>query len=51
VAGAVSLAKNVISGNALGVNVAGTVKSYGDNYINDNGTPVSGGGLTLVGTQ
>jgi hypothetical protein len=37
------LAKTVISGNDTGVNVAGgTVFSYGDNYINNNGTPVSG---------
>jgi hypothetical protein len=44
------LAKNVISGNATGVVVAGTVYSYGDNYINNNGTPVSGS-LTPVGMQ
>jgi Periplasmic copper-binding protein (NosD) len=45
------LAKNVISGNPSGVNVAGgTVVSYGDNYINDNTTPVSGS-LTPVSTQ
>jgi hypothetical protein len=38
------LAKTVISGNFTGVTVAGagTVKSYGDNYINDNTLPVSG---------
>jgi Right handed beta helix region len=36
------LAKTVISGNTVGVAVVGTVKSYGDNYINDNTTPVSG---------
>jgi hypothetical protein len=47
-----SLAKTVISGNQVGVQLAtGTVKSYGDNYINDNGTPVSGGSLTPVGMQ
>jgi hypothetical protein len=46
------LAKTVISGNANGVNVAGgTVKSYGDNYLNDNTTPVVGGSLTPVTTQ
>jgi hypothetical protein len=45
------LAKTVISGNATGVAlVGGTVKSYGDNYINDNTTPVSGS-LTPVSTQ
>jgi hypothetical protein len=45
------LAKNVISGNSVGVSVAaGTVKSYGDNYINDNTTPVAGS-LTPVTTQ
>jgi Periplasmic copper-binding protein (NosD) len=54
-AGAVAwLAKNVISGNTSGVSFAqngGPVNSYGDNYIRDNGTPVSGGNLTAVGTQ
>jgi hypothetical protein len=52
--GAIWLAKNVISGNGTGVIVSGsgTVRSYGDNYINDNGTPVSGpGSLTPVGMQ
>jgi hypothetical protein len=44
------LAKTVISGNGTGVVVMGTVNSYGDNYIRDNGTPVSGA-LTSVGTQ
>jgi hypothetical protein len=45
------LPKTVISGNQAGVIVAaGTVKSYGDNYINDNGTPVTGS-LTPVGMQ
>jgi Right handed beta helix region len=45
------LAKTVISGNGFGVNVlAGTVNSYGDNYIRNNGTPVSGS-LTPVTTQ
>jgi hypothetical protein len=47
------LAKTVISGNATGVNTTvgiGTVKSYGDNYLNDNGTPVSGS-LSPVTTQ
>jgi hypothetical protein len=39
------------SGNTFGVNISGvTVKSYGDNYILDNGTPVSGT-LTPVSTQ
>jgi hypothetical protein len=41
-AGTVSLAKSVISGNTTGVFALSIVKSYGDNYINDNGTPVSG---------
>jgi hypothetical protein len=46
------LAKNVISGNGIGVLVGGgTVNSYLDNYINNNGTPVSGGSLTPVGMQ
>jgi hypothetical protein len=46
------LAKTVISGNQFGVLQCGigTVKSYGDNYINDNGLPVSGS-LTPVGMQ
>jgi hypothetical protein len=44
------LAKTVISGNATGVLVAGTVNSYGDNYIRDNTTPVTGS-LTPVTTQ
>jgi hypothetical protein len=45
------LAKTVISGNPTGVNVSGgTVNSYGDNYIRDNTTPVSGS-LTPVSTQ
>ena len=44
------LAKNVISGNSIGVSVGGTVNSYGDNYIRNNGTPV-GGTLTPVTTQ
>jgi hypothetical protein len=45
------LAKNVISGNPTGVWVdGGTVKSYGDNYINDNTNPVIGS-LTPVGMQ
>jgi hypothetical protein len=45
------LAKTVISGNSLGVSVAGgIVNSYGDNYIKDNATPV-GGSLTPVATQ
>jgi hypothetical protein len=47
-----SLAKTVISGNQVGVELAtGTVKSYGDNYLNDNMTPVSGGSLTPVMMQ
>jgi hypothetical protein len=46
------LAKSVISGNTNGVNVGGPVNSYGDNYIRDNGTPVTGGGsFTTVTTQ
>jgi hypothetical protein len=41
----------VISGNTTGVYTGcGNVKSYGDNYINDNGTPVMGT-LTPVGMQ
>jgi hypothetical protein len=44
------LAKTVISGNGTGVFVNGTVKSYGDNYINNNTTPVNGS-LTPVSTQ
>jgi hypothetical protein len=45
------LAKTVISGNQTGVNVSGGfVDSYGDNYINDNMTPVMGS-LTPVGMQ
>jgi hypothetical protein len=48
VSGVTWLAKNVISGNNIGVSVfAGAVKSYGDNYIND---PVSGGGTGTFGT-
>jgi hypothetical protein len=46
------LAKTVISGNRIGVQIdGGTVNSYGDNYIRDNGTPVSNGSLTPVTTQ
>jgi hypothetical protein len=48
------LAKTVISGNPSGVSFVqngGPVNSYGDNYIRDNGTPVSGGSLTPVTTQ
>jgi hypothetical protein len=41
-AGTASLAKTVISGNTTGVFALSIVRSYGDNYINDNGTPVSG---------
>jgi Right handed beta helix region len=45
------LAKTVISGSPTGVQTSGgTVKSYGDNYLNDNGTPVLGS-LTPVGMQ
>jgi hypothetical protein len=44
------LAKSVISGNMAGVVVNATVFSYGDNYINDNMTPVIGS-LTPVPTQ
>jgi hypothetical protein len=51
VAGTTWIAKNVISGNRIGVFVAGgTVNSYGDNYIRDNTTPVMGS-LTPVTTQ
>jgi hypothetical protein len=43
------LAKTVISDSPFGVFVRGTVASYGDNYINDNTTPVDPlGGLTPV---
>jgi hypothetical protein len=49
-AGFTWLAKTLISGNVTGVSVAGTVNSYGDNYIKDNGTPVSGS-LTPVAMQ
>jgi hypothetical protein len=45
------LAKSVISGNQTGVTVGGTVISYGDNYINDNTTPVMSGSLSPVSTQ
>jgi hypothetical protein len=49
--GVTSLAKTVISGNQTGVSIgSGIVKSYGDNYINDNTTPVMGS-LTPVGMQ
>jgi hypothetical protein len=45
------LAKNVISGNNIGVNVlVGIVFSYGDNYIADNTQPVNGM-LTPVAMQ
>jgi hypothetical protein len=45
------LAKSVITGNGTGVALlAGTVNSYGDNYIRNNQTPVSGT-LTPVTTQ
>jgi hypothetical protein len=45
------LAKTVISGSARGVNLAGgAVNSYGDNYVNDNTTPVVGS-LTPVSMQ
>jgi hypothetical protein len=50
--GATWLAKTVISGNKTGVVViSGTVSTYGDNYLNDNTTPVSGNPLTPVTTQ
>jgi hypothetical protein len=45
------LAKDVISGNRTGVVAFGNVRSYGDNYINNNGTPVANGTLTPVTTQ
>jgi hypothetical protein len=45
------LSETVISGNAAGIAVEGTVRSYGDNYINDNTIPVNGGSLTPVSTQ
>jgi hypothetical protein len=50
--GVVWLSKMVISGSMQGIFVTGsTVKSYGDNYIGDNATPVFGGSLTPVSTQ
>jgi Periplasmic copper-binding protein (NosD) len=50
--GTIWVAKSVISGNSRGVELGGgTVNSYGDNYINDNTTPVFGGSLTRVTTQ
>jgi hypothetical protein len=48
--GVTFLAKSVVSGNGTGVVVGGTVRSYGDNYINNNGTPVNGA-LTPVSMQ
>jgi hypothetical protein len=45
------LSKTAISGNTIGVNLMGTVNTYGDNYIRNNTTPVSGGSLTPVTTQ
>jgi hypothetical protein len=51
VGGTTWIAKNVISGNPTGVSLqGGTVNSYGDNYLNDNTTPVMGA-LTPVMTQ
>jgi hypothetical protein len=45
------LAKSVISGNTTGVQVdVGTMYSYGDNYIRDNSTPLTGF-FTPVTTQ
>jgi hypothetical protein len=49
--GTAYLAKSVISGSGAGVAVYATVLSYGDNYINDNTTPVFNGSLTPVGMQ
>jgi hypothetical protein len=46
--GGVWLAKSVITGNSFGV--VGTVNSFGDNYIANNGIPVSGT-LTFVGAM
>jgi hypothetical protein len=49
--GPIRLSKTVISGNGTGVSVSlGTVYSYGDNYINDNATPLVGS-LTPVSMQ
>jgi hypothetical protein len=48
--GIIWLAKTVISSNNVGVAVGQTVYSYGDNYINNNATPVVGS-LTPVSTQ
>jgi hypothetical protein len=44
------LSKTVISNSTIGINVLGTVESYGDNYISDNFTPVQGS-LTPVPMQ
>jgi hypothetical protein len=42
-AGTAWLAKTVISGSSAGVSISsGKVNSYGDNYLNNNGTPVIG---------
>jgi hypothetical protein len=43
------LAKTVISGNTTGVAVVGTVISYGDNYILDDMTPLSGSFTPVLG--
>jgi hypothetical protein len=49
--GVTGLAKTVISGNPTGVLMGGgIVKSYGDNYLGDNGLPVDGS-LMPVTTQ
>jgi hypothetical protein len=48
--GIIWIAATVISGNPTGVNVFATVKSYGDNYLDDNPTIVIGS-LTGISTQ
>jgi hypothetical protein len=45
------IAKTLISGNVVGIALGGTVNIYGDNYMRDNTTPVSGGSLTPATTQ
>jgi Right handed beta helix region len=49
--GVTYLAKTVISGNGTGVFLGVAANSYGDNYIQDNTTPVANGSLTPVTTQ
>jgi hypothetical protein len=52
IGGTIWLAKSKISGNTIdGVDIGGTVYSYGDNDINGNATDINNGGLTSVSTQ